>query len=860
MFFSFENHFDFNININQKFEYYAHTSDVYTKERLEEHLDRSLAYFERLFKAKNLSNVFTLFETMFFKNAPDEVKNLWEQMVIDVVYGHDLGKINPNFQKKQMSNDAFYNASLDNCTHSRFSAQIYFHYYFGKVDEIESDEYYKTMCRILIIHCFLIAKHHSKLKGIDDFINDLEKWISKYEVEIAQFDIEKQFFNDNAKDVFIEYRSVLEQVNFESEKKNLLENAADIFIYARFIYDLILACDYYATSEYHRNKKLDNFGTLTNVNEYIDCFNRLEITKSIRTVKRNQNSKSDINILRSQMFLEAEEVLLENLDKKIFKLNAPTGSGKTHTSINLALKLIQSDSKLNRIFYVFPFNTLIEQTYDTLVKSLGEKLADKIGVINSVTAIKIQDSNFDFEDGEWTYDNLNKEDYENALLSRQFLHYPIVLTTHVRLFNMLFGISRDDIFPLVHLANSVIVLDEIQSYKNNIWDKIIMMIKKYASLLNIRIIIMSATLPNLDILSQNDEPGCDLIINKDYYFQNPLFKNRVELDFTLLGFPDYEIEEKLVDKILLEIKRLRAEKLENKILVEFIQKKQAVNFYKKYKVHFEEQEMIVELITGDDHKAERKRIIKRIKNEDNILLIATQVIEAGVDIDMDVGFKDTSILDAEEQFLGRINRSCKKKGAKAYFFNLTEARKIYKDDLRCIKKELVLNDENKDIQECLINKRFEDYYNRVLNVLKKSSDSASSFGMENFQKSLLSLNFEEIDKKMKLIDDQQERVELFLAREIDLENGKILNGKEVFNQYKDLIQSTDIPYAEKQVRLSKMQEEMDYFIYEARVSFVRKNTLNVNEVFGNIYYFDDGEKYFVDNKVDFKLMENDFFI
>lgn len=50
----------------------------------------------------------------------------------------------------------------------------------------------------------------------------------------------------------------------------------------------------------------------------------------------------------------------------------------------------------------------------------------------------------------------------------------------------------------------------------------------------------------------------------------------------------------------------------------------------------------------------------------DLILVATQVIEAGVDIDMDVGYKNISLLDSEEQFLGRINRSCKRKGM-AYF-------------------------------------------------------------------------------------------------------------------------------------------------------------------------------------------------
>ncbi|MCS4473099.1 helicase-related protein [Clostridium botulinum] len=73
------------------------------------------------------------------------------------------------------------------------------------------------------------------------------------------------------------------------------------------------------------------------------------------------------------------------------------------------------------------------------------------------------------------------------------------------------------------------------------------------------------------------------------------------------------------------------------------------------------------LITGDDNSIERNDIIKRVKDENNIVLVATQVIEAGVDIDMDIGYKDISMLDSDEQFLGRINRSCEKPKSTVYF-------------------------------------------------------------------------------------------------------------------------------------------------------------------------------------------------
>ena len=80
------------------------------------------------------------------------------------------------------------------------------------------------------------------------------------------------------------------------------------------------------------------------------------------------------------------------------------------------------------------------------------------------------------------------------------------------------------------------------------------------------------------------------------------------------------------------------------------------------------EEVVIVEISGDDNKFERKKIIKLIKERKVNIVVATQVIEAGVDIDMDIGFKDISVIDSEEQFIGRINRSCGNEGC-AYFFN-----------------------------------------------------------------------------------------------------------------------------------------------------------------------------------------------
>ena len=581
-----------------------------------------------------------------------------------------------------------------------------------------------------------------------------------------------------------------------------------------------------------------------NVEEFEESFNKTKVSESIKEYRDFKTGlidkcpfkENDINLLRSEIFLESEENLLEGLKEKIdiFFLEAPTGSGKTNSSINLALKALEKDKSLNKLFYIFPFNTLVEQTKNSLDEIFeGKGLKEKISVVNSITAMK---EKFKDED--------TKVDYEKTLLARQFLHYPITLSTHVNLFNYLFGLNRDSVFPLTQLANSVVIIDEVQSYKNSIWTEIIIFLKKYSKLLNIKFIIMSATLPDLREIS-NEKYGFKMLINnREKYFQNPLFKNRVEVDYSLL-------DKNLDLQGLLENIRSVLEENNKKIVIEFIKKKSALEFYEILKNIEDELGKEVLLITGDDNRAERKRIINKVKGLDregnkieypnnNIILVATQVIEAGVDIDMDYGFKDISILDSEEQFLGRINRSCKKKNAKVYFFNIDDASSIYKNDLRKI-KELTI--ENKEIREILKNKDFSLFYKKVMDYLTKQNQRLDAENINDFRESSIKkLNYINVYDRMKLIDERNQ-FSVFLNREIYDLSGEWINGEEIWNEYKKLIKDKDMNYAEKQVKLSEVKEKMDYFIYT-----VSKINFSYNDSIGDLTYVEDGEKFFTNGK------------
>lgn len=814
------------------------------EETLFEHSSLAMFYFNKAIEDKNLDSVFSRLEKNMINKFSDRGIELYKEMIVNIIYLHDIGKINPTFQSKKMGNKIFnkYEANKFNYSnHSMLSSIIYINNFFNKIKKHDSSKEKEKLFALLILNSYVISKHHSKLDSIYDY---LEKLTNPDGEGFKLLNERKDIFEGVYIEKFVINEAIIKQL--AKGTRYLLKkesNSIIYYIYIRFISSLLLASDYYATSEFMNDKRNISNGNIQDINIFYDEFKNTDIYRWIREYEIEKYEKTnkleninDINILRNELFLDAERSLLENEESNIYYLEAPTGGGKSNVAFNLSFKMLEMDKCLNKIFYVYPFNTLVEQNMNTLKDVFKDKkFLDNVAVINSVVPIK-HDKRYIVDENEMS--DISDESYEKSLLDRQFLQYPIVLTTHISLFNFLFGVSKENIFPLYQLANSVVILDEIQSYKNKIWKEIITFLNYYSEVLNIKIIIMSATLPNLNKLFDGRLNSLNLISDREKYFHNTIFKDRVISDFSLIDSEGPSID--LLNHVL-----KKANESNKNILIEFIKKKSATDFFKVMKRELEDSDRKVELITGDDNRVERNRIIDMVKQNNNgdgnILLIATQVIEAGVDIDMDIGYKDISMLDAEEQFLGRINRSSKNKGGGiVYFFDLDNAGRIYIGDVR---KEKHINIRNDKFKEIFINKNFQDFYKYVFDYLDKEAKRINEDSYNSFmQKDVKNLDFNSIQKRMKLIDSRFE-YSVFLNRIIEIDDGEILVGEDVWEDYIRLLKDNKMEYAKKRIMLSNVKSKMSYFIYK-----LNNNDFVYNDQVGDLYYIDDGEKYFKDGK------------
>lgn len=816
--------------------------EIVKRETLQSHTELTLKYFRFVWEEKQAGGMLDRLLQQIWVDITPEARSFLEDMIFGIPVFHDMGKINPEFQNHKLHNSKIKKSDIFACVagrHSIISSVLYMDYYLEKLKDAIDDREEKRRLRVfLLFHAYIIERHHSDLAEFEKFLESLKEGRGKDIAEIFSggkctawltgFSLHERKMKSLMKEFGKQY----------SEECDFAESAG-IYAYVRMIYSLLVASDYYATTEFMSGIQISQLGSLDEIQKWMEVYENTELMRKIRTYQKEEypqdeqalRKERDINKLRTEMLCDAEKVLKEHMSENLFYLEAPTGSGKSNTALDLSFQMMKHDDCLKKIYYIYPFNTLVEQNVRNLKKIFGDRpdIFEDIAVVNSLTPIKMtKKAKVSEEQSEQTMY------YQKALLDRQFLNYPMILSTHVSLFDTMFGDTKESAFGFHQLMNSVIVLDEIQSYKNTIWTEIIQFLKEFAYLFHMKVIIMSATLPNLDVVSENSYGAITLLENKEKYFSNPCFRERVHISYELMQ------KENIEEELLEHVKASAACK--KKVLVEFIKKDTAYHFFERLK---EDDEVIcqVEYMSGDDSLMERSRILNVIKEVDSIILVSTQVIEAGVDIDMDIGYKNISKLDSEEQFLGRINRSCLRTGV-VYFFKIDDGKRIYGEDIR-IEKMYTL--ENEEMRAYLVNKEFQKYYERILQVLKANYNERSGEGglKDFFDNEVRRLDWPGVRDRMRLIVEDTWSMSVYLARILEDENGNQIDGREVWRKYVELLNDFRMDFSKKRVELSKVTSQMNYFIYQIKQNY----NLIYNDKVGEIFYIEEGEQYFDNGKL-----------
>lgn len=870
--------------------YFAHRQVDKPKETLEEHLKLVITYFLKLVDAHHLDDVVN---NLIIKsqpaNFPNKIKigNIIKTAFYKTVLYHDFGKVNHKFQGVKMDNHRddlkIVNHNVDS-QHSIISAYIYLihelDYPFSGLNNNEQ----VFLDTIISALAYPIVKHHGKfLNSVMEIdFKSNEKAFSEY---LELFDKNQPENITSLHNIITNYEITFEQF------ANLQVDLFAVFSLLKLNFSLITAPDYYATGEYIQNLKVDDFGlieedfrgkiiqnfkTIRSYNK--ELFKKTEDLCNISFENITTANKDNLNLLRQKLAAEVLINIEKYKDDDLFYLEAPTGSGKTNISLAAAIKLLESNPELNKIFYVFPFTTLITQTFKAIKETLD---------INNESIIQLHSKSGFHQQNEESNDG-NYGDKRLNFLNNHFVNYPITLLTHIKFFDILKGNDKDANYIFHRLANSIVIIDELQSYNPKHWDKIIYFLSNYAELFNMKIIMMSATLPKIDSLLDKDSPMRKRIKylinpeNKTKYFQNINFAGRVKFDFSILNKYNWKkpiAEEKenylnyLAQKVFSESELYSKQNdfvpQSVRTVVEFITKKSATEFLRLLQEDERFNDYKIYLISGEILDTRRNLILESIKsNQDKkLILITTQVIEAGVDIDMDIGFKDRSLIDSDEQLAGRVNRNAQKKDCKVFMFDYDGTSFIYKGDKR-LKVEPMSQKEL--YMRILQTKDFDtDFYSKVQYEITRINESDAIKNLTDYKNFFKQFNFFEINKNFKLIEQENESVFVPLSipkhhfSDEDLRvlgyfeipenvegNVIFISGKDVWQKYISVITNNNkADYMENQTQLKQIYGVLSKFMFSAFSNQINdlKEFTDYNEKLSNfkqygVYYLSGWEE------------------
>jgi len=799
-----------------------------------------------------------------FKNSV-LVGNWVKKLFFSAIIYHDYGKVNPNFQVKKMEELSFiYDKSIKIDTqHSKLSAYIYVNDFVQATQKEErfSEEERNFLYLLGNVLSVSILKHHAPF--VDYYISFKEDELASIERFLKVFDIQQSFdtlFVKESADVLLE------------DLMPMVKNPFLLFSLLKLNFSLLTSSDYYATNEYMNDFPARDFGLVgkdfkEKLHQYYwdyaynaETKQAWQFLKNIDFLELQTRSNKNLNILRAKLLVETIESISLHPNKNLYYLEAPTGAGKTNLSLGIALELLKNEDALNKIFYVFPFTTLIVQTFDVIKKTLGItnehiiQLHSKSG-FHAHKKMEVEES----ADGNYGNDKLN-------YLDNLFLNYPITLLTHIKFFDILRGNDKENNYIYHRLANSIVIIDELQTYNPKHWDKIAWILSEYGRIFNIKFILMSATLPKINEADKTITiPFERLVASKNEYFQNPNFGQRIEFDFSLLDWDKASSDdsrEKYLNNLADFIKdksNTYAAQHQNKarIIVEFIKKKSANEFYQKTVKLFEDYQ--VYLLSGEILDPRRRHIINSIKAEEaaKVLLVTTQVVEAGVDIDMDLGFKDRSLIDSDEQLAGRVNRNASKNSSKVYLFDFDNEVQIYKgDDRHKVTKESI---NRTDYEDILRTKDFDKLYHLVFEKIdKKNKNAYMKERLQNYKNTFERFDFRAIKDDFRLIEEDTQSVfvpmpipiedfdkEIIeVAKKFHISVNQYIDGKEVFEKYVSIVKKQDNESFHKhQTDLKKIYGLLSKFmfsVYENAAKQLREyadigSDNNYTENFGVIY-------------------------
>lgn len=557
---------------------------------------------------------------------------------------------------------------------------------------------------------YRFGENHDDSLGIDEFYIEVEQFFESKEIYI------KEIFCQG----FFDYIEIIKKLKEASSEYSSKEYAQALYFYKSILTRLLVSI----------LKSADIRDTINAYEKIILDENEEKLSQVEKKFEENINKKYDsfgkpegnLNILRSKI---SKDILTRSKEDGvgIYKLDLPTGAGKTLLSLRYGINQMNYQKK-DRFFYVTSFLSVLEQNAFEMRE-----------VLNNDDYILEHHSNVLSDENEIETDD--RDDSLESIRKKFLLDYwtsPVVLTTTVQFYNSIFKGKSANLTRFKSFINSVIILDEWQSipteflYITNLALNFLKIVMKATILLSTATQPRNASLSLKHKLSYGDLKGEkeDIIDYKDYDFSA----------FERAKLKIYKDINKMYSSS--DIRDLILESPDKSILIILNTKKIVKKVYDLLEDSYRESDLyyLTTNLTASDRLEKIDEIKFRLKSKDKICVVSTQLIEAGVDVDFDLVIRSISGMDSVVQAMGRCNREGLKKEAFTYLINLDkneektsllkgvdERKEACQKTLRSFSSNLDLKKLTDDYFENLYANLEEDKFTNIINLLSENKES-----------------------------------------------------------------------------------------------------------------------------------------
>lgn len=499
------------------------------------------------------------------------------------------------------------------------------------------------------------------------------------------------------------------------KKNNLLQPDRQKYIHhvVRMLFSCLVDADFLDTERFMQPEKSDVRTTSVQLQDLLPklkCFlSRL---------------KTDTPVNRIRKEIQDCCRAAANKPQGVYSLTVPTGGGKTLSSLLWAMLHAIKNGK-RRIIVAIPYTSIISQTAAIFKSIFGEE------------AVLEHHSNYDYHDSEGEYDEFNPE-----RMATENWDAPIIVTTNVQLFESMYASHPGKCRKLHNIANSVILLDEVQTLPGEHLQAIVDALKAYNDLFGVSLMFTTASQPTLEGERKGHEQNLlgfekiEELIPSSMQLHDKL--RRVKLEFVDDALSYDEIANRMMqyDRVLCIVNT-------RKVAAELFD-------------HLPKDENHYHLSRNmcPEHVDSTLQTIKdRLKANDGkpIRVVTTQLIEAGVDIDFPVVMRQEIGLDSILQAAGRCNREGKMTEiGTTYVFkiegvNIPRGTMSYANDAR-----LNMHPQDDLFAPNAMTEYFTQYYGKIPSFDKPDNEGNN---IKRLLHNVKELQFDSGDQYFRLIDD-----------------------------------------------------------------------------------------------------------